>query len=472
MTFVKNLHTDPISPVNYFRGSETNGWQCNGVNGVTSYAVTSSLTNGTGSSTIYYTDSDGDSQSSTVTYATQSASMTQMEVRLQTNTARETGKPISCVFVLKKTTVVGTTRTSEFVATLKLTISTGLMSNSCTILSSPTKDNNGDFQLPSDVTLQSGVVSMLSPIPVTGKTINYSLLPVEFKTYPDTEAGPDKARKLNLATRQNEKQHYNGWEKCVCKVWTSSKVDLIDYLTPGDRELFEQNLWWFANESDLPGHELDLGDEPDTDEQKEFSIQVCPKGSSVVIDKLTITVVPRSTKEKFDAWHTAESADMGWLAYAPAMYQSLGYGNSDPEPPTVLPGLNGNWFSPGAINTYYHPDGFYEMRSLFFTRPVLSSGHQACYDAQGAIITTGISGCSADKELPVTSGGSFTGHLNSDVKPFIWALQLDGNPVQGTFTYTNLTAPIMHEGAYARKYLVVRPAVPNQKPMLAPGTSP
>ena len=158
--------------VSYSKNGNDNGWQGNGPLGVKSYSVTSFLNNGTESSTITYTDPDtGTSASSTATYATQGAIMQQTEVRLQTNTEPESGKPVSMTFVLTKTTVEGSNTTSEFVATIKFTINSGLKSTSCENLSGTT--------LPSDVTTQGGVVSMRSPRPEAGKTISYSLLPIE-----------------------------------------------------------------------------------------------------------------------------------------------------------------------------------------------------------------------------------------------------------------------------------------------------
>ena len=54
-------------------------------------------------------------------------------------------------------------------------------------------------------------------------------------------------------------------------------------------------------------------------------------------------------------------------------------------------------------------------------------GHQACYDANGFLITTGVAAGSADFVAPTKRGG-FIGHQAEDVHPFIRALQLDGNP--------------------------------------------
>ena len=63
-------------------------------------------------------------------------------------------------------------------------------------------------------------------------------------------------------------------------------------------------------------------------------------------------------------------------------------------------------------------------------------------------------------------------HLDADVKPFMWALQLDGNPCDQTTIGTSLTMPMLHEGAFISKYMECRPPEPNAKPRFAPGGTP
>jgi hypothetical protein len=109
---------------------------------------------------------------------------------------------------------------------------------------------------------------------------NEPLLPVEFKTYPDTEAGPDKAHKINITTKQNEKTFYGqGWEKCVSKVWaTNNTVNLIDYLDggPGNHATYENVVKWKVNGTEQTSHELSLGSEPGEDAHRHYYIQVLP----------------------------------------------------------------------------------------------------------------------------------------------------------------------------------------------------
>jgi len=104
-------------------------------------------------------------------------------------------------------------------------------------------------------------------------------------------------------------------------------------------------------------------------------------------------------------------------------------------------------------------------------------GHQACYDSSRNLIRNGVSAGTADKRHPSDPLGS-DGHPAQDVVPFIWALRLDGNPVEGTSWHNtvlpniNLTSKIAYQGFYANEYLELRPPVTNSKPELQPGTCP
>lgn len=310
------------------------------------------------------------------------------------------------------------------------------------------------------------------------------LLPVEFKTYPDTELGPDKAHKRNLPHLAAYDVHYGKeWRKCVSKVWeTSPTLNLIDYLEgaddPSKRTLFEQNLKWKVNGAEQSSHELNYGGEAADDEHQHFFVEVLSKSGGETIDRLIITVIPRSTKTAFDTWYAAESGDKGWLQFLPSLYKQLGVGNSDPEPASCSPQ---KWNTPSPLNgSFYHPGSAFEMRSLpAYRSPYdpsfsLLYGHQACYDDKGSLVRNGVGAGSADREVPLTSGGSATGHRDKDVRPFIRAAQIDGNPVQANshFAPTNLDHPMLYKGGYISHYLEVRPTFANAKPELAPGTCP
>ena len=114
-----------------------------------------------------------------------------------------------------------------------------------------------------------------------------------------------------------------------------------------------------------------------------------------------------------------------------------------------------------------HPKAVYELRS----KPVTGGhGHQATYDAQGYIIPETIKAGTADFAFPATyiKLKRLEKHREKDVKPYIRALQLDGNPVHpidssgniSTFWTRNLTLPPLRVGPFTQQYLQRRPTTP------------
>ena len=300
----------------------------------------------------------------------------------------------------------------------------------------------------------------------------------------DTEAGPNKAHKLNITSRQNEKTFYGqGWEKCVSKVWVadtsalggmSGKTNLIDYLEGGEgnHDAYKDIVKWKVNGSEQTNHDLLLGNEPSDDSHRHFYIQVLPKTGGATIDRLIITVIPRSTKTNFDNWYATEKVDTAWLAELPNLFASI---TTTPGPDGFLPRPDRNfnpflYSVPHEIDTKMHPNAYFEARSF----PTAGGhAHQMCFNAGGGLLKAdaGVSAGSADKAAALPFNPlSPTAHLNADVKPFVWALQLDGSPCDRDFT--NLDAPIMHEGANLKKYAECRPTIANGKPILANGATP
>jgi hypothetical protein len=316
--------------------------------------------------------------------------------------------------------------------------------------------------------------------------VTEDLILVDFKTFPDSEPGPDKAHKKNLNTRQNETAaHGAGWEKVVCKVWNASpgKVNLIDYLDggPENRSLYQDAVKWRVDGTEQAAHELLLGDKPDSEEHTRFKVQVVSKNGGVALDSLIITVVPPETKANFDAWYAAESTVAGkaWLAELPRMPTALEIVQDDFFNIYALPPDNQfptrMWNEASSINTRFHPDGYWEIRAK---KTPGGHGHQACFeradpDRQNsdtiALIDTGVSAGTADKEAAWPEQWP-TFHIDADVTPFMWALQLDGNPCDQSTT--TLTMPMLHEGAFIKKYMECRPPVPNAKPRFVPGGAP
>jgi hypothetical protein len=293
-----------------------------------------------------------------------------------------------------------------------------------------------------------------------------TLLKVEFETFPDDVPGPDKPHLRNMDTKQDEDATYGDYKKFVAYVYEDGNLNLIDYLEGADdpsmRVLFEDNLDWRSKGTDVNGHELNFILEPQDNDIRFFQIEVLPKGGNQVLDRLIITVVPRSTKSGFDVWKSANQ-DTTWLAELPPLYSTIVAGQ-DPDENCEA----SIWEFPADSNSHYHPAADFAMRSEITPG---GHGHQACYDRYRSLIWEGVSAGTADKAHPSKKIGEDS-HPNQDVLPFIWGLQLDGNPVEGTTLNLNLDIPIAYEGAFIEEYLNLRPPIANSKTELQPGSCP
>jgi hypothetical protein len=311
------------------------------------------------------------------------------------------------------------------------------------------------------------------------QVLEVPVLKVKFKTYPDSVPGPDKPHVLNMDTRQNEESHYAPFKNCVSHVWSSQSLDMAQYLDgyddPDMRQLFHDVLKWRVDGGAWQDdHELNLGNIPGTHKMSRFNIEVSLRGGTHVSDRLIVTVVPDATLQAFTTWYDAEVDDMEWLAELPALYSSI-IANANGNPVFPEPEGCNFWRYVDHCDNFYHPGAFFEMRSR-----ATSGGHahQAAYyegsNGVAVLIRGGISAGTADRASAVYLGGPWNPnpHLDADVRPFLWAAQLDGNPVEATFTWTGLTERILQEGAYLAQYLEVRPVIANEDPELESGNCP
>jgi hypothetical protein len=181
-----------------------------------------------------------------------------------------------------------------------------------------------------------------------------------------------------------------------------------------------------------------------------------------------VVVNSPETKTSFDGWY-ARNADTSWTSSLPQPFASLSFtfveGGVEPVDPE--PSLPSQWGTPHPVASYLHHDAKYEMRS----NPIAGGhGHQATYDANGALIEYPIAAGTADIFAPYDAEGNprkNTTHRNQDVYPFIRALQLDGNPVHrvGDILWVidapaNLDRPCLYKGTNTGKYVDKRPVLP------------
>ena len=256
--------------------------------------------------------------------------------------------------------------------------------------------------------------------------------------------------------------------KSVALVWdVLQTVDLFSYLTSDSDNI---NIrWTIINGNANSSSPLNYGPEPAEDRLVIFDIQAdhqfCtdPQCS----DRMILVIVPRITQTNYNDWFNTESQDTAWLAGLPALYSSLGVNNSDPEPANCDPQ---RWKNVNPTNSHFHPGASFDIRSEVVPG---GYGHQATYNVVGTLIRNGVGAGTADRVSPnFLNPLSIIDHSNEDVWPFIWASQLDSNPVMGnaSFLPSNLTAPLMYQGGELNSYLQVRPPIANNRAELTPGT--
>jgi hypothetical protein len=251
---------------------------------------------------------------------------------------------------------------------------------------------------------------------------------------------------------------------CLGVEWVAAKaLDMAPLLTADSQAFLGMAEWRISGSSGTSV--LSYGNIPGLHDVLRYRVEVRVKDGGPVADRLIVVVFPPATRQAFDAWVTANQ-DTTWMDALPAAYQALGTDNSDPEPPGQPTSCDPQrWDAPDSLSSYYHPGAAFEMRSI----PEASrAGHQACYDGNGDLITIGVSAGSADRVGPDADASD---HRDADVLPFIWAAQLDGNPVEPNWVLapTNLDRPMIHEGTRIGQYLNLRRPIPNAKPLLAPG---
>lgn len=212
---------------------------------------------------------------------------------------------------------------------------------------------------------------------------------------------------------------------------------------------------------------LAFGDRPDDLKPTIYHIEVRyrPRPDEI-FDRMWIVINSPSTLASFNKW-VAKNTDTSWTTNLPPPFASIKVTNNnpaDPEPPTGIFSDSGVWHYPESKKSYLHHNSPFEMRS----KPVriLLHGHQAMYDANGILIESTIAAGTADLWAPYDADNNLYlnfNHLEEDVKPFIRALQLDGNPVHPTDVYRNLSRPCIYQGDYTDTYIKKRPTLPTGK---------
>ncbi len=241
---------------------------------------------------------------------------------------------------------------------------------------------------------------------------------------------------------------YKDYEKCIAIQWDSEQeLDLKDYLKIEPSNLtyeeIEDSISWKKDGSSMESSVLNYDNKPNEGDIDDYAINVCSENGTV-FDRLIVVVYPVETKTAFDEW-CVEYVDTAWVNVLPPVYSRLGDGNSDPEPGV----LNQSWLGPNVLNSFYHHEAAFDMRSLSFD----GHGHQATYSTTGILIPSGISAGTADFEWHLDIIGQ--DHVSEDVLPFVWAAQLDGNPVE--YAGLNMTYALIRKSSSLDQYFARRP---------------
>lgn len=238
---------------------------------------------------------------------------------------------------------------------------------------------------------------------------------------------------------------------------TAQPIDLSHLL----RDHSAAPLIWTANGADLKGSLLHPKSRPADDKVAIYDIGV-HRRNDTRRDQFRVILLPSTTRERFAAWYEQERKDMTWLSRLPPAYSTLGPGRSNPEPENCTKHY---WEKVHKFDSNFHPGGAFEMRS----RPIQGGhGHQAVYDSQGRLIREGPGAGSADKGAPIFFG--LVRHRDRDVRPYVWAAQLDGNPVDPVLFFRDLDAPLLRKGVHIAQYQSVRPALAGSHSEIPAGT--
>ena len=246
-------------------------------------------------------------------------------------------------------------------------------------------------------------------------------------------------------------------DHCVGVMYEPSLVILFDDFMDGFNE-YKNKIHFKVNGQQMDSLLLAYGGFPDEVIPIVYHIEMCLNESGRVLDRLWITAFISTDLNEFSSWYNSNKLDLEWIDVLPKPYRSIRNTNGelfDPEPDSP-----DYWSRPSSINSYLHHNASYEMR----TETTLIQGNQACYDANGVIITNTIAAGTADRYAPYNSIGiirpSFN-HRNEDVYPFLKAILLDGNPfvIDSVDLPQQLKHPCLYQGNFLNKYLECRPTI-------------
>ena len=258
----------------------------------------------------------------------------------------------------------------------------------------------------------------------------------------------------NLVRIASGNSSFDRADHCIGVSWSKdATIDLslfMDEITLS----YQDKLEFRVNGAEKPGR-LELAEtRPEVLFPDVYVVELTIPDSPIPLDTFVLTVF--NEKEMFDlANWVVNNADTTWT-------------DGLPPPPRLMPlGETDTWNTSEPLESYMHHDAVFEIRS----KPIAGGhGHQATYDAVGMLIDNGtIAAGTADYVSPESIwDGSKEAHREADVKPYIKALHMDGNPghpdnMTGFLTEavpSRLTLPCIYQGHFIRQYINKRPSFP------------
>ena len=249
----------------------------------------------------------------------------------------------------------------------------------------------------------------------------------------------------------------NPWDDetdhCIGLVWSEGgSISLYDYLADCCKPYADK--FTYAVNGSPCGGTLEFGAEPDKFHPTVFHVELRDEDGET-LDRMWVVVNSSQAKNEFNNWYR-RNADTSWVNTLPKPYAKLQISSSwlwGESATPVNPSNPDPWDSPSKLSGYLHHDSAWEMRAESETS---NHGNQACYDANGDIVLSGIGSGTAD--FAPGNWKYVDSHIDEDVNPYLHALHLDGNPGD-TGWFNGISRPCLYQGDYLEKYIERRPII-------------
>ena len=277
--------------------------------------------------------------------------------------------------------------------------------------------------------------------------------------------GGEKPWERNFETIPTGSAEDDETSHCHSIDWSENiEIDLEEYL-PDWLLDYKDKLRFRVDGEDVENSKIPSCPKPADLNPRIFHVELC-NDAGCTLDRLWIIVLNPNTRIKFNTWLSENTTNATWLSLLPKPPSKLTVASGVASLPSAA---SANWNAPETFptNNFMHPKAVYELRSISVGD---AHGHQATYDASGMLITDSIKAGTADiaTPYPVAKFWRPINHREKDVKPYIRALQLDGNPIypvdtDGTFSENfprNISRPPLRVDFFTRQYLERRPTIP------------